>query len=314
MKKTYVRVPGRQHVGRLERLGRALVGAALSPTYWALAHCYRGPGLQFRTDCALLGLRLLYGRKAPVSYADIYRLLFRPIESVRYFEFDFMWRALSRTSIRHYLDVSSPRLFPVILTLKKRELLAELVNPDPSDLTTTANLVKALGLEKRCNLHGCLISAAPLEPGSFDVVTSISVVEHIPQDTQAIQKMWEFLKPGGRLLLTVMCAALAEQEYVDMDFFGLQTPDETGFFFHQYIYDQSLLEERFYSVTGPPAQVAIYGEREAGTLLSGLLRKWSGQRYPHWREPYTMAREFRRYESLFDLPGKGVIGMEFVKK
>ncbi len=112
LKKTYIRVPDRQRLGRLQMLGRALVGAALSPTYWVLAHRYGAPGLQFRTDCALLGLRLLYGRKAPVSYADIYRLLFWPIESVRYFEFDFMWRALSRTPIRHYLDVLVPASIP----------------------------------------------------------------------------------------------------------------------------------------------------------------------------------------------------------
>jgi predicted SAM-dependent methyltransferase len=270
--------------------------------------------LQFRIDCALLGLRWLYGRKAPVSYADIYRLLFWPMESVRYFEFDFMWRALSRTPIHHYLDVSSPRLFPVILAGKNRVMVAELINPDKRDLQATAILIKACGLDGRCHLRDCLIEDAPFAPASFDVITSISVVEHIPRDKEAVKKMWELLKPGGKLLLSVPCAAVAEEEYVDNDTFGLQTPEGTGFFFHQHVYDQSRLEERFYSVTGQPAQFAIYGEKKAGLLLCGLLRKRSGERYPRWREPYTMARECRRYESLCDLPGQGVIGLEFVKK
>jgi len=200
-----------------------------------------------------------------------------------------------------------------MLLRKRREITAELVNPDERDLWTTASLVKACGLESRCNLRKCLIEDAQFIPESFDVVTTISVVEHIPQDKDAVSKIWDLIKPGGKLLVSVPCAAVGEEEYVNVDFFGLQTPDEAGFFFHQYRYDQALLEERFYSVTGPPVQVAIYGESKAGTLLNGLLRKWSGQHYPLWKEAYVMAREFRRYESLSDLPGEGVVVMEFVK-
>jgi predicted SAM-dependent methyltransferase len=236
------------------------------------------------------------------------------MDSTRYFEFAFMWDAISKMSFSRYLDVSSPRLFPIILVLKKHELFAELLNPDAADLTSTANLIEALRLENRCSLRGCLIGTAPFEPGSFDVVTSISVVEHIPQDTQAVQKMWDLLKPGGKLLLSVPCAAVAEEQYVNVDHFGLQLPDENGFFFHQYIYDHSLLMDRFYSVVGSPIRLAIYGETKAGNLLSGLITKWSGQDYPLWKEPYAMAREFRRYESLSVLPGEGVIMMEFIKE
>jgi predicted SAM-dependent methyltransferase len=286
----------------------------MSPTYWLLAHRYEVPGLRFRIDCARLGMRLAYSRKPRYSFKEICGLLFWPIESVRYFEFDCVWRALSNMPIQHYLDVSSPRLFPVFLLRERPEITAELVNPDKKDLHNTARLIKASGLYSRCHLRGCLIEDTPFAPESFDVITSISVVEHIPRDEEAVKKMWELLRPGGKLVLSVPCAAVAEEEFVDVDFFGLQTPDESGFFFHQYIYDQSLLEEKFYSVTGPPVQFAIFGEKKAGTLLNGLQKKWSGQQYPLWKEPYIMAREFRQYDSLSDLPGVGVIAMEFVKK
>ena len=313
-KKTYIHVPAFRGLTRSEKITRALVGSVLSPTYWLLAHRYEVPGLRFRIDYARLGMRLVYSRKPRLSYKDIYHLLFWPIESVRYFEFDCMWRALSNMPIHHYLDVSSPRLFPIFLLGKRPEITAELVNPDKKDLHYTARLVGACGLYSRCHLRDCLIEDAPFAPESFDVITSISVVEHIPRDKEAVKKMWELLRPGGKLLLSVPCATVAEEEFVDVDFFGLQTPDGTGFFFHQHIYNQSLLEERFYSVTGSPVQLAIFGEKKAGTLLNGLLKKWSGQKYPLWKEPYIMAREFRGYDSLSDLPGEGVIAMEFVKK
>jgi len=312
-RKTYIRVPNRRKRDRLQVLRRVVLGALLSPSYWIMAHRYRTPGLRFRIDCGLLGLRLLCSPKAPVSYADIYRLFFWPMSSTRYFEFAFMWDALSKLSIPRYLDVSSPRLFPIILTLKKHELVADLVNPDAADLTSTSHLVKALNLQSRCNIHACLIGAAPFEPSSFDVVTSMSVVEHIPQDMQAVQKMWELLKPGGRLLLTLPCAAEALEQYINQNAYGLLEPDEQGFVFFQRLYDQDLLEERVFSVAGQPRRRVIYGERTAGAHRRTLDRQLGDPFYPFWREPYMMGQDFCYFKEIGELPGEGVIALEFEK-
>jgi predicted SAM-dependent methyltransferase len=314
VKKTYVRVPPVRRTSQIRRAMRALAATALSPAYLLLACRYRLPGLKFRIDFAALALRFLLSRKTEISSVEIYRMLFWPMHSTRYFEFDFMWHSLADVPIRNYLDVSSPRLFPVLLLTKRPGMAAELVNPDRKDLQDTARFVRACDLDSRCHLRDSPIEDASFVHEVFDVITTISVVEHIPQDRDAVTKMWELLKPGGRLLLSVPCAAVAEEQYLDVDHFGLQPPDENGFFFHQHIYDDSLLADRFYSVMGPPARLSIYGERIAGSLLRGLLEYWSGQGYPLWKEPFAMAREFRRYQSLSDLPGEGVICMEFIKK
>ncbi len=237
------------------------------------------------------------------------------MDSTRYFEFDFAWRALANVPIQHYLDVSSPRLFPLILLSKKRAMTAELINPDSNDLNTTINLVRASGFDARCRWRDCLIESAPFAPGSFDVITSISVVEHIPQDTLALQKMWMLLKFGGRLLLTVPCAAEASEQYIDYDAYGLLAPDAQGFVFWQRFYDESLLRERIFSVTGEPIQSVIYGEKIAGSFLKNAERKRAEffTTYPFWREPYMMGQEYACFESVDALPGEGVIAMEFVK-
>jgi predicted SAM-dependent methyltransferase len=291
-----------------------LAGSIPSIAYWLLAYRHRVPGLAFRLDCARLGLRLLYKRNTSVSYSEIYALLFWPMHSTRYFEFDFIWKSLSETYFQRYLDISSPRLFPILLLTARSDITAELVNPNKEDLQITARFVRACGIDSRCHLQDRLLEQAHLAPESFDVISTISVVEHIPEDSHAVKRIWELLRPGGKLLLSVPCAAVAEEQYLDFDHFGLRIPNEDGFFFHQYIYDQRLLMERFYSVMGPPARFAIYGEKKAGTLVKGLLEKWSGQGYPLWKEPYAMARQCRSYESLFDLPGEGVISMEFIKE
>jgi SAM-dependent methyltransferase len=290
-----------------------LVGSFASPFYWLLAHRYQVPGLQFQVDCALLGLRLLCNRKVPVPYREIYRLLFWPMNSARYFEFDFMWRCLTGIPIRRYLDVSSPQMFPILLIDTRRELVADLINPDMRDLQGTAKLVRALGLDNRCNLNDYLIGSAPFEAESFDLITSMSVVEHIPQDTAGVERMWRLLKPNGRLLLTVPCAAEALEEYEDQNQYGVLEPDEEGFYFFQRYYDQKLLQERIFRVTGEPRHQAVYGEITPGSYRKNEQFKISNPNYPAWREPYLMGEQYRYFKDVNSLPGVGVIGLEFVK-
>jgi SAM-dependent methyltransferase len=313
-KKTYIRVPTRTILTRRAKFMRAATGSASSPFYWLAALCRRQPGLRFGFDSAGLGLRSVLEKDASVSYAEIYRMLFWPIESTRYFEFDLAWRFIADTNLRRYLDVSSPRLFPITLLARRSEATGELINPDFEDLRVTSGLIKAAGLSHRCRVWSCLIEQAPFPAGSFDVITSISVVEHIRQDREAVRQMWELLQPGGRLVLSTPCAARAEEQYLDVDHFGVQEPEKNGFFFHQYIYDAALLQERFYDLIGPPTRFAVYGEKEPGSLLRGLLTKWSGGTYPRWKEPYLMASQFKSYASPNHLPGEGVIIMEFEKK
>jgi SAM-dependent methyltransferase len=261
-----------------------------------------------------LAFRSLLAGRERVARGEIYRMLFTPVESTRYFEFGMAWDFLSGLSIDRYLDVSSPRLFPVTLMVRRWGVTAELINPNQEDLELTTGLVRACGLANRCTLWNCLLEEVPFHPNTFDLITSLSVVEHIPGDTKAVRKMWELLKLGGRLVLSVPCAAVAEEQFIDADQFGLQRHSEDGFFFLQYVYDELSLQNRFFNVLGRPTQQAIYGEREPGSLRRGLIKKWSRARYPRWKEPYTMAREFQRYESLRNLPGEGVIVMVFEKK
>jgi SAM-dependent methyltransferase len=311
--KTYIRVPRRRILRPTDRLARALVGSVLAPIYWLIAYRHQVPGLQFRIKFAFLGLRLLCQGRSRIPLREIYRVLIYPLDSVRYFEFDFVWKALSEFSFQHYLDVSSPRLLPILLVQKRSGLFAQLVNPDLKDLTATANLMRALRLESRCDFHSCLISSVPFRPSSFDIVTSISVLEHIPDDKEAIRIIWRLLKPGGRLLLTVPCALKAREEYIDRNEYGLLGPTEGGFFFHQRFYDQRLLTENIFSIVGRPSRFAVYGEKVCGTYHANERAKMSDPSYPSWREPYTVGESYQYFNSVDDLPGIGVIAMEFVK-
>jgi SAM-dependent methyltransferase len=50
------------------------------------------------------------------------------------------------------------------------------------------------------------LTRIPFPDSSFDLVTSVSVIEHIPAVERAVAEMFRCLKPGGRLLLTTDCS------------------------------------------------------------------------------------------------------------
>lgn len=268
--------------------------------------------MRFRLRCLRLGLcGLLRPGRLPLS--TCFHLLFMPMESTRYFEFEFVWQVLAQRPLKRYLDVSSPRLLPLLLLQLRKPAAADLINPNPRDLAQTRQLVDLIGAGQRCALHGCRIDQAPFTEGSFDAITSISVVEHIPDDVDAVRRMWALLRPGGTLVLTVPCMAHASEQYIDRDEWGVLGRDCDGYVFWQRFYDLALLEKNIFALTGLPRHIVVFGEKTAGSMSANSMRKRADPEYPYWREPYMMATEFRYFDNVSDLPGEGVAGLVFVK-
>jgi SAM-dependent methyltransferase len=310
--RSVVHVPQRSKRTTLGAVLHAAKGVLLGPTYWGLAALYATPGLHFRKGSFALGLRALIGQRT-LSLASVFHLLFMPMESTRYFEFDFTRRALAGRALYRYLDVSSPRLLPISLLSAHPSIEGDLINPNRDDLDETRRVLESTGIGPRYRLHPCLIADAPFEAETFDVITSISVLEHIPDDLDAIRCMWSLLRPGGALVLTVPCMAGAAEQYIDQDPWGLLSKDSDGYVFWQRFYNKEWLEQKIFCVTGAPVLSAVYGEKMAGAMVRNSERKRSDPYYPYWREPYMMAKEFQYFDQLEDLPGEGVVGMLFVK-
>ena len=192
-------------------------------------------------------------------------------------------------------------------------LVVDLINPDKKDLSVTISFANSFGVAGRCRFHGNLIEEASLKPNSFDLITSMSVIEHIPDDKGAIQKIWDLLKPGGVLLISIPCAPKASEEYTNLNDYGLIDTDESGFVFWQRYYDEELIQQRIYSVTGLPRHIQIYGEKKAGSYHQNVTQKRSNPFYPYWREPLMMGLQYEFKDQWTDLSGMGVIAMEFVK-
>ena len=283
---------------------------ARSAGYLGLGWLKGAPGVGTHLRASVLGLSLAVRRRLPGH--ELTQLILAPLDSVRYFELEFVSKCVSPVGHLRYLDIGSPRLVPILLLQKNRGWVADLVNPDRADLATTERLVSACDLSARARLHGSTVEESELPAGAFCLITCISVLEHIPQPAGAAREIWRALEPGGSLIVTVPCARESFDEYLDVNDYGILPSDDEGWVFGQRFYDDRSLERELFTVFGRPVRMEIFGERRAGVFMETRTAKRTGA-YDLAREPYTVATDYKRYASLADVPGIGVVAMEFKK-
>lgn len=312
MRRQYIEVPLSMRCRGIRSMLQRLEGNILGPVYWLAALIVGGPGLMFHLRCTWLGVISFFTRCLKRGH---YNLMFLPMDSTRYFEFHESWQRLGRVPFTRYLDVSSPRLLPFMLMRSNKQAVAEFINPDPSDIGETERFFKAFKVDKRCRFSNCTVEQATLEQSSFDLITCLSVLEHIPADSEAVEQMWYLLKPGGRLVLTLPCMSQPMEQYISHNQYGVLQPEGDGYTFWQRYYDENRIREKIFSITGPPEYMAIYGEKTNGLFFrNATMKRVLGPRYPFWREPYMMATEYRYFPAFEELPGEGVVYLEFIKR
>jgi SAM-dependent methyltransferase len=313
MRKQYIDVPRPMECSLVRKLWQRLIGVLLSPYYVIAALCLGTPGVALHVRCARLGVRLfILGR---ISLSTFYSLVCCPMDSIRYFEFHEALSSLAHVPFSTYLDVSSPNILPLMLLMKNRTAVADLVNPDNRDLVYTEQLALAFGVARRCIFTNSTIEMAKCAGRTFDLITCISVLEHIPADREALDVMWSLLRPGGRLILTLPCMAQPLEQYISFNHYGVLAPGLDGYTFWQRYYDEERLHTVVFDIAGLPTKMVIYGERSYGLFYrNASMKRLLGSLYPNWREPYMMAKEYRYFQTVAELPGEGVVMLEFMKQ
>jgi SAM-dependent methyltransferase len=312
MRRQFIEIPLPMSCSFFYKLWARLKGILLSPLYLVMAHIAGAPGIGYHLRCVAIGVHLLLTGRA--SLKTCYNYLFFPMDSTRYFEFHEVWKSVRGLAFTRYLDVSSPRLMPLPILKAVPGAIAELINPDSSDLKETEKLANSLGLKSRCEFFNGILDNAGFTPASFDLITCISVLEHIPQDKAVIENMWSLLRPGGKLILTFPCMAQPLEQYISHNPYGVLDPGDDGYTFWQRYYDRESMESTIYSITGMPARITVYGEKEYGFFFrNASMKRLLGHFYPFWREPYMMATEYQSFSCTDELPGEGVAMLEFIK-
>ena len=146
------------------------------------------------------------------------------------------------------LDVGSPKLLGLYLASRYAVdlQLTDISHLNVDEYRLLWNSVKHRALGTACF---SLLDARvlPYAAATFDVVYSISVVEHVEGehgDSRSVSEMIRVLKPGGLLLLTVPCGIdYVEQQRVGFRGAVEKTEDGRRYFF-QRIYNQAACEAR----------------------------------------------------------------------
>lgn len=288
----------------------AEIGASLM--YWLAAHSYFLPGLYLQRYSTVFGLSLAAKRRSTVPKPLLQRLLSGTLESTNYFEFDFAWKALTSLKLvgKNYLDVLSPWLLPLLLVQRRQIPKATIVNPNALSMQAFRDLSDAAGLGAKWEIIDRALEDCSLSQESFDVITSISGPAQVKNDSALVATMWTLLKCGGRLIISVPCICEGTEEPVTED---RDAVVGTGSFLARpRVYDPNLLQDRIFSVLGEPTSIVVYGEI-AKQDLPRAKRVLVRPGFPAPREPLEMARDWRCYSRIQDLPGLGVSAMTFDK-
>jgi len=314
--------------GICRRLGRRVISMC-KPWYWetlwgawwawqaharALRYGLRG------NDFYRLG-RSMGWKMLPTGSFIARQLLWTPVSSTRYFEFDFARRALAQDGFapRRCLDVSSPFLFSFDVARRRPEVQVRMLNPDPRDWRLTRLMATRLGWPG-IEPVGVGVEALDDEPPAiWDAVWSLSVIEHVAgaagDDRDAVRRMWQAVRPGGRLILTVPTDRQAWDEYRESDEYGTQAAPAAGRrCFFQRFYDEEAIAERIVRTIGvAPARQEWFGEKSNGHFHAYVARWRREGTAATLDDPLDVAANYQIYPSFAAMPGAGVCGLLFRK-
>lgn len=142
----------------------------------------------------------------------------RPIDYMRWAEFDAVLRMLDLKPGQTVLDVASPQWLTLYLASKNPDVHFNFVSIMESEVEPFRAIAAANGLN---NLEYAVedVRQLPWPSSSFDKVISVSVLEHVyPEvggDVAAFNEIRRVLKDDGELLLTLPCKHTRGTVYMD---------------------------------------------------------------------------------------------------
>lgn len=185
-----------------------------------------------------LGLRTI---KAGLTLEGV-KLLLAPVGYWRFLPNAFVWQQFLHCENPKILDVASPKLLSVLLASKTQSEVHATDLDDEKIFTRWGRIAGAIDLKNYLvEYQDARRLTYPDE--SFDLVYSISVIEHIPEDGDmlALGEFQRVLKPNGILVIEVPYRRQREVILAKYDSKGKPTKQPQ---FYERHYDADLLRER----------------------------------------------------------------------
>ena len=201
------------------------------------------------------------------------RSLVKPIDATRYTEFGVLLKFLKKTnriSNKNYkvLDISSPFILSYYFHNKGFETVKTDINHEEN---------KYIRDKKNLSFKTENATSLSFADNTFDLVYSISVVEHIYKDyMKAIGEMIRVARKEGIIYVTFPVSKEHKEEWLGYKAYPSQT-EEKGRFFFQYRFDRNDVTDikKFISKSADIVSSDIYWEGKTGNydkLVSNLRR------------------------------------------
>lgn len=185
-----------------------------------------------------LGLRLILRG----MIVEGLRILVSPVGYWRFLPNAYTYQEFLRFDNPRILDVSSPKLPSVFFATRTSQEVCATDLDDETIFSRWQIVAKAIGLANyRVAYQDARRLSYPDE--SFDLVYSISVIEHIPDDGDAVslREFRRVLKPGGTLVIQIPYRRTRNDVWLPFDSKGAPLPQPR---FYERYYDMARLKER----------------------------------------------------------------------
>jgi SAM-dependent methyltransferase len=265
-----------------------------------VAHWYLLPGLEFQRYGLAMAISAIRSRDR--SSLELVRALYS-LPPTFYLEADFVLKCLrEQPRIGTYLDFSSTWLLPIYLLKSFASERAVLIGSRAGSRLLLNRLARSRGQSHRPSIVASDETLdLPKFHESFDTITCVARLLPSYKQATVVEKLWKALKPGGTLLVSMGCPPVAPRDEPDKAARSSALESESP--------QSSFMRRGLLNGLGRPRRYAIYGEDLRRRSPSNITELPDSS----WRGVSFVARRWRRYPSLAQLQGRGVLAMKFIK-
>lgn len=192
-----------------------------------------------------------------------------------------------------------------------------MVNPDSSDLEESRRIARFVknreNLEFSADVDGTCL---PFADNSFDMATSISVIEHLPDDGDSAMmgELARVVRPSGRIIISFPVKPVFDNEYRRIDHYNLRRDaGEDGMFFFQRFYDVQSISKRILSPLGIAEEGRQYWAETPVGWFQEYERKWMKEGLTQTvNDPELMSKHFSECGGGHPMDRMGVCCMTLI--